>query len=65
MLICATGHVMVREPHAAALPAPGSEELAMLEFTAIPCQAYSRMSCTIPLAEALDGPTVDLPLSQY
>lgn len=65
MLTCATCHVMVREPHAAALPAPGSEELAMLEFTAVPRQTHSRLSCQIQLTERLDGLTVDLPVSQY
>ncbi|MEO7127766.1 MAG: 2Fe-2S iron-sulfur cluster-binding protein [Rhodoferax sp.] len=65
MLTRATCHVMVCEPHAASLPAPGSEELAMLEFTAVPRQAHSRLSCQIQLTGALDGLTVDLPLSQY
>ena len=65
LLTCATCHVMVREPHAALLPGPGCEELGMLDFTAAPRQANSRLSCQIQLTEALDGLTVDLPISQH
>ena len=65
LLTCATCHVMVREPHAALLPPPGSEELGMLDFTASPRQANSRLSCQIQLTDALDGLTVDLPASQH
>jgi 2Fe-2S ferredoxin len=64
LLTCATCHVMVREPHAV-LPSPGCEELGMLDFTAAPRQANSRLSCQIQLTEALDGLTVDLPISQH
>jgi 2Fe-2S ferredoxin len=39
--------------------------MAMLEFTASPRQANSRLSCQIELTEALDGLTVDLPASQH
>ena len=65
MLTCGTCHVYVREPHASMLPAPGPDEMAMLEFTASPRQANSRLSCQIALTEALDGLTVDLPASQH
>lgn len=65
LLTCATCHVMVHEPYAAGLPAPGGEELAMLDFTAAPRQANSRLSCQIQLTGALDGLTVDLPISQH
>jgi 2Fe-2S ferredoxin len=64
-LTCATCHVMVREPWASRLPAPGADELAMLEFTAVARQPNSRLACQIELTEALDGLTVDLPASQY
>jgi ferredoxin, 2Fe-2S len=65
MMTCGTCHVYVREPHAGALPAPGPDELGMLEFTASPRRAASRLSCQIQLTDALDGLTVDLPESQY
>lgn len=65
MMTCATCHVYVREPHADALPAPGDEELGMLEFTASPRQANSRLSCQIELTAALDGLVVELPDSQH
>lgn len=65
LLTCGTCHVYVREPHASLLPAPGADELEMLEFTASPRQANSRLSCQVTLADALDGLTVDLPASQH
>jgi 2Fe-2S ferredoxin len=64
-LTCATCHVVVREPWASQLPPPGADELAMLEFTAVPRQPGSRLSCQIQLTDALDGLTVDLPATQY
>lgn len=65
LLTCATCHVMVREPHASRLPAPEAEEQSMLEFTASPRGAHSRLSCQIVLTDEHDGITVDLPASQY
>jgi ferredoxin, 2Fe-2S len=65
MMTCGTCHVYVRGPHASALPAPEADELAMLEFTAVPRRGNSRLSCQIQLTDALDGLTVDLPESQY
>ena len=68
LLTCATCHVHVREPFAsdaAQLPPPDAEELAMLAFTATPCLPHSRLSCQIRLTPALDGLTVELPLTQY
>lgn len=64
LLTCATCHVVVRAPWQAALPAPHADELAMLEFTAVPPQAGSRLSCQLVLTPALDGLTVDLPERQ-
>ena len=64
-LTCATCHVVVREPWASQLPPPGADELAMLEFTAVPRQPNSRLACQIPLTDAMDGLTVDLPATQY
>ena len=65
LLTCATCHVMVREPHASRLPAPEAEEQSMLEFTASPRGAHSRLSCQIVLTDEHVGITVDLPASQY
>lgn len=65
LLTCATCHVYVREPFAAQLPPPQDDELGMLEFTAAPRQPNSRLSCQIQLVPALDGLTVDLPLTQH
>lgn len=65
LMTCATCHVYVREPFLASLPAQSADELAMLEFTASPRRASSRLSCQIQLDETLDGLTVDLPPSQH
>lgn len=65
MMTCATCHVYVREPFAAQLPPPSDEELGMLDFTASPRTARSRLSCQIQLTEALQGLEVDLPPSQH
>ena len=64
LMTCATCHVYVREPFAAALLPPAEEEAGMLEFTASPRQPNSRLSCQIALVPALDGLTVDLPPTQ-
>jgi 2Fe-2S ferredoxin len=56
---------MVREPWASQLPPASADELAMLEFTAVPRQPNSRLACQIQLTDALNGMTVDLPASQY
>jgi len=65
LLTCATCHVHVQEPFASSLPPPDGEELGMLEFTAAPRTAASRLSCQIKLTPALDGLTVQLPATQY
>ena len=65
LMTCATCHVYVREPHASALPPPGDDESAMLDFAAAPRRAHSRLSCQIELAPALDGLAVDLPPNQH
>ena len=62
---CGTCHVFVREPFMSQLPAPDPDEFAMLEFTATPRQANSRLSCQIRLAPELDGLAVDLPPEQH
>jgi 2Fe-2S ferredoxin len=65
LLVCATCHVMVREPFASRLPPPAADELDMLGFTAAPRQPNSRLSCQVHLSDALDGLTADLPASQH
>jgi ferredoxin, 2Fe-2S len=65
LMTCATCHVYVREPHASQLPPPSADEAGMLEFTAVPRQPNSRLSCQIQLTPELDGLTVDLPETQH
>ncbi len=64
ILNCATCHVYVREPHFSQLATADGAEQDMLEFTASPRQANSRLSCQIPLIDALDGLAVDIPEHQ-
>lgn len=65
LMTCGTCHVFVNEKHARLLPLAQADELAMLDFTAVPRTPCSRLSCQIELTEALDGLTVDLPANQY
>ena len=64
-LNCATCHVVVDAEWAACLPAAAADERAMLEMTAAPREATSRLSCQITLAPTLDGLRVRLPATQY
>jgi 2Fe-2S ferredoxin len=64
-LSCATCHVMVDEPWAALLPPMAADENDMLEMTAAPREAGSRLSCQVTLTPALDGLRVRLPPHQY
>jgi 2Fe-2S ferredoxin len=64
-LTCATCHVYVDPAWLPRLPPPGSDERAMLEMTAAPAEATSRLSCQILLAAELDGLVVRLPATQY
>ena len=65
LMTCGTCHVFVREPYASQLPAPSRDEEGMLDFTAVPREPNSRLSCQIQLTQALDGLTVDLPETQH
>jgi 2Fe-2S ferredoxin len=65
MLTCATCHVIVQEPWIGRLPPASPDEISMLDFTASPRQAGSRLSCQITLSEDMDGITVELPPTQY
>ena len=64
-LSCATCHVMLDEPWRSRVPAPTADEDAMLELTAAPREAGSRLSCQITLDASLDGLVVRLPSRQY
>ncbi len=65
LLTCATCHVILPEPWATRVPAATADEDGMLDFTATPRQAGSRLSCQITLTEDLDGLQVELPPKQY
>jgi len=65
LMSCATCHVIVAPEWATRLTPPDSDEDAMLEMTAAPREATSRLSCQIFLVEALDGFTAKLPTTQY
>jgi 2Fe-2S ferredoxin len=54
-LSCATCHVFVEDGPADALPAMASTEDQMLDYTAAPRQATSRLSCQLVMSAALDG----------
>lgn len=64
-LSCATCHVVVAPEWIERLPAASAQELSMLEMTASPREAGSRLSCQLLLTPTLDGLTVRLPESQY
>lgn len=64
-LTCATCHVNVPETWASKLPAATDDEQTMLDFVADPRQSGSRLSCQIQVTEALDGMTVEIPVTQY
>jgi 2Fe-2S ferredoxin len=64
-LSCATCHVLLDEPWRSRLPAPSADEDAMLELTATPREAGSRLSCQIVLDAALNGLVARLPARQY
>ena len=65
VMTCATCHVYVDAAWLDRLPAPSTDEDAMLEMTAAPRAPTSRLSCQIALAPELDGLTVVLPVTQY
>jgi 2Fe-2S ferredoxin len=65
MMTCATCHVYVRQEFLSKLPDMTGDEDSMLDFTASLRKPNSRLSCQVPLGEALDGLTVDLPASQH
>jgi 2Fe-2S ferredoxin len=64
-MICATCHVYVLPEWAAKLPPPGIDEQAMLEMTAAPREAGSRLSCQLVVTPELHGLVLRLPPTQY
>jgi len=64
-LSCATCHVIVDPAWADKLPPPKPAELDMLDSTASPREAHSRLSCQIELRDALDGLVVRVAATQY
>ncbi len=56
---------MVNAPWLDQLPPPAAYERDMLDFTASPAQADSRLSCQIVLTPDLDGLVVRLPVAQH
>ncbi len=61
---CATCHVYVDEAWQDKLEGAAEMELSMLDF-AENVKDNSRLSCQIPVTDALDGLTVHMPESQY
>jgi len=61
---CATCHVYIESPWRERLPPVSAAEDAMLDNTMCERRPESRLSCGIPLAEALDGLEVHLPARQ-
>ncbi len=55
---CSTCHVFLEESWLDKMPEAGELEAELLEFTAEPATALSRLSCQIEVTDALDGLTV-------
>lgn len=63
-VMCATCHVYLDPAWADRVPPISDEEDEMLEGTASPRTAESRLSCQIPVTDDLDGIVVRLPEEQ-
>lgn len=61
---CCTCHVFVDEAWQSRLPSMDEMEDAMLDSTAEPRRANSRLSCQLTMRAELDGLVVHLPASQ-
>lgn len=61
---CGTCHAYVTDDYLGRLPAPSEDEEIMLEGLLGPVTATSRLTCQIPMADALDGITLTLPETQ-
>ena len=62
--MCATCHVYVHPEYVDQLPPIGEDEEDMLENTASPRLANSRLGCQVPLDDALPEIHVDVPPTQ-
>jgi ferredoxin, 2Fe-2S len=62
--MCATCHVYIEARATDQLPAMDDSEEEMLQCTAAERTPESRLSCQIPVSEALDGLVVRLPETQ-
>ncbi|WP_327099012.1 (2Fe-2S)-binding protein [Nocardia vinacea] len=63
--MCATCHVLVREPYVDRLPPIGEDEEEMLQCTASPRDGQrSRLGCQLLLGTDLEEVEVDVPESQ-
>jgi ferredoxin, 2Fe-2S len=61
---CATCHVWVREDFLSLVGSPGDMEDDLLDLAVSERRPTSRLSCQIPVTEALDGLTVEIPPEQ-
>jgi 2Fe-2S ferredoxin len=57
-LTCATCHVVVEQEFFALTPPMTANEDQMLDFTAMPREPTSRLSCQLVMSDALEGLTV-------
>lgn len=57
---CATCHVFVADEFVGRLPPPSEAETQMLDYTAAPRQANSRLSCQLVMTEEIDGLAVTI-----
>jgi len=55
VMSCATCHVVVDDAFIGLLPARGDTENQMLDYTAMPREPNSRLSCQIVMSDALAG----------
>jgi 2Fe-2S ferredoxin len=62
--MCGTCHVYVDEGAKVPLPAMHPVEDELLYDTAATRQANSRLSCQLPVSDAIDGLVVNLPVKQ-
>jgi 2Fe-2S ferredoxin len=58
-LSCATCHVFIDPEHGAALPERSQDEHDLLEGSEF-FEARSRLSCQVPIGDALDGARIEL-----
>jgi 2Fe-2S ferredoxin len=63
-MICSTCHVYVTGGPVDALPPVSAEEDEALGFVNSPREANSRLSCQLPMTEAVDGLVVRVPPKQ-